>query len=261
MNVEAPLRLKLIGVSKSFPGVRANDNVNLTVRPGEIHALLGENGAGKSTLVKMIYGILAPDDGEIVFDGSSVRISNPRAARRLGLRVTRCGLGTGRQQRQHQERSAHPFRHRASSIRYSQIATLCSEPQAVNPDNSTDSSLEASAFDPNPRRRHRARRADRLANEMIPPFRKTSTATAALWTRGSAAGVRSSARQRRPAARITKDATHQTSTAGPSDSFAPMNGPWLCVKRPSSDPFHEGGCKKRHAPGPRRRGQANEGDH
>jgi ABC-type uncharacterized transport system ATPase subunit len=85
VKVEAPLRLKLAGVSKSFPGVRANDNVNLSVKPGEIHALLGENGAGKSTLVKMIYGILAPDEGEIVFDGSAVRISNPRAARRLGI--------------------------------------------------------------------------------------------------------------------------------------------------------------------------------
>ena len=85
MNVEAPLRLKLVGVSKSFPGVRANDNVNLSVKLGEIHALLGENGAGKSTLVKMIYGILAPDEGEIVFDGSPTRISNPRAARRLGI--------------------------------------------------------------------------------------------------------------------------------------------------------------------------------
>ena len=85
MKGEAPPRLKLVGVSKSFPGVKANDNVNLTVRPGEIHALLGENGAGKSTLVKMIYGILAPDKGEIVFDGSPARIPNPRAARRLGI--------------------------------------------------------------------------------------------------------------------------------------------------------------------------------
>ena len=85
VNVEAPLRLKLIGVSKSFPGVRANDNVNLSVKAGEVHALLGENGAGKSTLVKMIYGILAPDEGEILFDGAPVRISNPRAARRLGI--------------------------------------------------------------------------------------------------------------------------------------------------------------------------------
>ena len=85
MKADAPLRLKLVGVSKSFPGVRANDNVNLSVRPGEIHALLGENGAGKSTLVKMIYGILAPDEGQIIFDGSPARIANPRAARRLGI--------------------------------------------------------------------------------------------------------------------------------------------------------------------------------
>ena len=85
MKVEAPPRLELVGVSKSFPGVRANDNVNLKVKPGEIHALLGENGAGKSTLVKMIYGILAPDEGQILFDGAPPRIANPRAARRLGI--------------------------------------------------------------------------------------------------------------------------------------------------------------------------------
>jgi general nucleoside transport system ATP-binding protein len=85
VKAEAPPRLKLIGVSKSFPGVRANDNVNLSVRPGEIHALLGENGAGKSTLVKMIYGILAPDEGQILFDGAPAGVTNPRAARRLGI--------------------------------------------------------------------------------------------------------------------------------------------------------------------------------
>ena len=85
MKVEAPPRLELIGVGKSFPGVRANDNVHLKVKPGEIHALLGENGAGKSTLVKMIYGVLAPDEGQIQFDGAPQRISNPRAARRLGI--------------------------------------------------------------------------------------------------------------------------------------------------------------------------------
>ena len=85
VKADAPPRLKLVGVSKSFPGVRANDNVNLTVKPGEIHALLGENGAGKSTLVKMIYGIVAPDEGQILFDGAPVRISNPRAARKLGI--------------------------------------------------------------------------------------------------------------------------------------------------------------------------------
>src|ERR1700683_3993356 len=84
-NSSAPPRLALRGVTKRFAGVLANDNVSLAVKPGEIHALLGENGAGKSTLVKMIYGILAPDEGEIIFDGSPARISNPRAARRLGI--------------------------------------------------------------------------------------------------------------------------------------------------------------------------------
>jgi simple sugar transport system ATP-binding protein len=78
-------RLELRGVTKRFPGVLANDNVSLTVRPGEIHALLGENGAGKSTLVKMIYGILQPDSGEILWNGEPVRVGNPKAARRLGV--------------------------------------------------------------------------------------------------------------------------------------------------------------------------------
>ena len=58
-------RLAVSGVTKQFPGVLANDDVNLSVAPGEIHALLGENGAGKSTLVKMIYGVLHPDRGAI----------------------------------------------------------------------------------------------------------------------------------------------------------------------------------------------------
>ncbi len=82
-NVEP--RLELRGVTKRFPGVLANDNVSLVVKPGEIHALLGENGAGKSTLVKMIYGILTPDSGEILWDGAPTTITNPRAARRLGI--------------------------------------------------------------------------------------------------------------------------------------------------------------------------------
>ena len=81
----APARLQLSGVTKRFPGVLANDNVSVTVKPGEIHALLGENGAGKSTLVKMIYGILAPDSGQMFWDGEPVRIANPRAARKLGI--------------------------------------------------------------------------------------------------------------------------------------------------------------------------------
>ena len=72
-------------MTKTFPGVIANDQVNLTVQPGEIHALLGENGAGKSTLVKMIYGILKPDSGQLLWKGESVEIVNPAMARQLGI--------------------------------------------------------------------------------------------------------------------------------------------------------------------------------
>ncbi len=78
-------RLELSGVTKAFPGVLANDHVSFSVRPGAIHALLGENGAGKSTLVKMIYGVLHPDEGEIRFDGRAVHIPNPKAARAMGI--------------------------------------------------------------------------------------------------------------------------------------------------------------------------------
>ncbi len=81
----APLRLALAHVSKSFPGVKANQDISLGVRPGEIHALLGENGAGKSTLVKIIYGVQRADEGEIRFDGKSVEIPSPKAARKLGI--------------------------------------------------------------------------------------------------------------------------------------------------------------------------------
>ena len=80
-----PYRLELTGITKRFPGVLANDNVTFAVKPGEIHALLGENGAGKSTLVKMIYGIMQPDAGEIRWDGVPVVVPNPKAARKLGI--------------------------------------------------------------------------------------------------------------------------------------------------------------------------------
>jgi len=82
---EAPLRLEMKGISKSFPGVVANDRVSFGVREGEIHALLGENGAGKSTLVKMIYGVMSPDAGGMEWNGVPTRVNNPRAARRLGI--------------------------------------------------------------------------------------------------------------------------------------------------------------------------------
>ncbi|HFD17114.1 MAG TPA: ABC transporter ATP-binding protein [Rhodospirillales bacterium] len=80
-----PNRLELRGITKRFPGVLANDHVDLEVRPGEIHALLGENGAGKSTLVKIVYGVLQPDEGEIRWEGRRVEIRSPHHARRLGI--------------------------------------------------------------------------------------------------------------------------------------------------------------------------------
>ncbi len=81
----AAYQLELTSVTKAFPGVLANDAVSLKVKPAEIHALLGENGAGKSTLVKMIYGILKPDAGEIAWEGKPVDIAGPNAARALGI--------------------------------------------------------------------------------------------------------------------------------------------------------------------------------
>ena len=85
MDANLPFRLELRGITKRFPGVLANDDVGFAVRPGEIHALLGENGAGKSTLVKMIYGIMQPDAGEIVWNGQRIVVPNPKAARKLGI--------------------------------------------------------------------------------------------------------------------------------------------------------------------------------
>jgi general nucleoside transport system ATP-binding protein len=81
----AELRLQLSGISKQYPAVKANDGVSLHVRPGEIHAVLGENGAGKSTLMKIIYGAVQPDEGEIRFDGRPVRVASPAMARALGI--------------------------------------------------------------------------------------------------------------------------------------------------------------------------------
>src|SRR5262249_34559784 len=79
--------LTLNAISKSFPGVRALSGVNLEVRPGEIHGLLGENGAGKSTLIKVIAGAYAPDDGEMRFAGAPARWSSPREAKLHGVHV------------------------------------------------------------------------------------------------------------------------------------------------------------------------------
>jgi simple sugar transport system ATP-binding protein len=77
--------LEALNVTKIFGTLKANDNVTLKVKPGEIHAFLGENGAGKSTLVKMIYGALQPTGGEFRWMGKTVTIANPAAARKLGI--------------------------------------------------------------------------------------------------------------------------------------------------------------------------------
>ena len=79
------LRLELDGISKQYPAVRANDRVSLRVKPGEIHAVLGENGAGKSTLMKIIYGAVQPDEGTLKWNGQPVQVRSPAAARELGI--------------------------------------------------------------------------------------------------------------------------------------------------------------------------------
>ncbi|MBK9715287.1 MAG: sugar ABC transporter ATP-binding protein [Kouleothrix sp.] len=79
--------LRLEGISKSFPGVKALDNVRLDVRKGEVHALLGENGAGKSTLMKILSGAYTRDSGEIYWEGRPIEIHNPKAAQDLGIGI------------------------------------------------------------------------------------------------------------------------------------------------------------------------------
>jgi len=80
-------RLELRGIYKSYPGVIANDNISLSVLPGEIHAVLGENGAGKSTLMKIIYGASPADQGEIVCDGEVLGEHGPAVSRQLGIEM------------------------------------------------------------------------------------------------------------------------------------------------------------------------------
>src|SRR4051812_12786961 len=75
----------MVAVTKRFPGVVAVDEVDLTLYPGEIHALAGENGSGKSTLMKALYGAMAPDAGMIRVDGTSVSGLSPGKALKLGI--------------------------------------------------------------------------------------------------------------------------------------------------------------------------------
>ncbi len=82
---ERPVLLAVEGITKAYPGVVANSDVSFTIGAGEVHALLGENGAGKSTLVKMIYGLVKPDSGRMVWKGADYAPAAPRAARASGV--------------------------------------------------------------------------------------------------------------------------------------------------------------------------------
>lgn len=86
MNVvEEVYKLQLKIISKSFPGVKALDDVNITLRAGTVHAIVGENGAGKSTLMKIINGLYKRDNGTIFLDGKEVSFSSPMESAEAGI--------------------------------------------------------------------------------------------------------------------------------------------------------------------------------
>lgn len=83
--MENSYAIEMKNISKSFPGIKANDNISLTLKHGEIHALLGENGAGKSTLMSILFGLYTPDEGEIFINGEKNEIKNPNDATKYGI--------------------------------------------------------------------------------------------------------------------------------------------------------------------------------
>ena len=81
----AEIAVRLRGIGKRFPGVIANDDINIDVRRGTIHAIVGENGAGKSTLMKILYGVQPPDSGTIEINGATVSLHSPADAIKSGV--------------------------------------------------------------------------------------------------------------------------------------------------------------------------------
>ena len=77
--------IEMLHITKEFPGIKANDDITLQLRKGEIHALLGENGAGKSTLMSVLFGMYQPEEGEILKNGKPVKINDPNDATALGI--------------------------------------------------------------------------------------------------------------------------------------------------------------------------------
>ena len=85
MESVTPYVIEMNHITKEFPGIKANDDITLRLRKGEIHALLGENGAGKSTLMSVLFGLYQPEIGEIRKNGQVVKINDPNDATALGI--------------------------------------------------------------------------------------------------------------------------------------------------------------------------------
>ena len=81
----AALPIELRAISKAFAGIKVVNNVSFDMRPGEVHALMGENGAGKSTLIKIMAGLYQPDEGQIIVNGAVVRFPSPKVAHAAGI--------------------------------------------------------------------------------------------------------------------------------------------------------------------------------